>query len=87
MSVDAQDSCQWVRKSGVTVCANLVAQGVRKSDVSPTTCCVIFQMATPRGPRRMEYSTVSVVRTVTREVAETALERGRPVVVYCWDAL
>jgi rhodanese-related sulfurtransferase len=27
------------------------------------------------------------LKSLTREAAEAALERSRPVVVYCWDAL
>lgn len=27
------------------------------------------------------------LKALTREAAERTLERGRPIVVYCWDAL
>ena len=27
------------------------------------------------------------LESLTREVADTTLDRGRPIVVYCWDAL
>jgi rhodanese-related sulfurtransferase len=27
------------------------------------------------------------LKSLTREVAERTLDRGRPVIVYCWDAL
>ena len=27
------------------------------------------------------------LKALTREAAERALDRGRPVIVYCWDAL
>ena len=27
------------------------------------------------------------LRSLTRQAADAALDRGRPVVVYCWDAL